>query len=442
MATLNKRAINTAKTHEGAPATPISPIQQLRRSVLSCLLWEDEFYEDGQTIAKRICALVGKCSVEDVVQLTIEAKRDMRLRHVPLLLTRELCRTKEGRMHLGQVIPEVITRPDDITELLAIYLTQKKTHRAPAKLAHQLRKHLGQTFEKFDEYKLAKWNGGKKAVSLKDAMKLTHPKAKSPEQLALWGRLIKGELTTPDTWEVSISATNDKKAEWTRLLTENKLGGLAMLRNLRNMREAGISDDLIKVGIDNINAGRLLPINFIAAANHNIQFEPQIEKKFLECFTGREKVGGKTIILIDVSGSMDEKLSNRGELKRMDVACSLGMIGAELFTDLRVFTFSNCVVEVPVRHGFALRDAITRSQPHGGTYLGQALGQLPDCERLIVITDEQSADKVAQRKGYMINIASNKNGVGYHQWVHIDGWSDAVLDYVIQYEKKAQKETH
>lgn len=438
MATINKRVRHTEVTHEGAPAAFITPIQQLRRSVMSCLLWEDGFYEDGKTIAERICDLVRQCKVEEVAKLAIEAKRDMRLRHVPLLLARELCRTKEGRKAMSSVIPEVVTRPDDITEILAMYFAQKKTHREPSKLPNQLRKYLGQSFEKFDEYKLAKWNGGSKAVSLKDAMKLTHPKAKNPEQSALWKKLIKGELKTPDTWEVAISAAKteeEKRVEWTRLISNDKLGGLAMLRNLRNMREAKVHDDLIKAGIDNINAGKLLPINFITAANHNVQFEPQIEQKFLECFTGREKVNGKTTILVDISGSMDEKLSGRSELKRIDVACSLAMIGAELFKDLRVFTFSNDVKEVPVRRGFALRDAITGSQQHGGTYLGQALGRIPDCDRLIVLTDEQSADRVEQRKGYMINVASNKNGVGYQQWVHIDGWSDKVLDYIVQKEK-------
>ncbi|MCE3290599.1 MAG: hypothetical protein K0R83_2611, partial [Caulobacter sp.] len=44
-------------THEGAPAVTLTTAQTLRRSVLSCLLWENEFYEDGQAIADRIAAL-------------------------------------------------------------------------------------------------------------------------------------------------------------------------------------------------------------------------------------------------------------------------------------------------------------------------------------------------------------------------------------------------
>ncbi len=46
------------RTHEGAPAKMISPELQLRRSVLACMLWENEFYEDGVEIAGRIKALV------------------------------------------------------------------------------------------------------------------------------------------------------------------------------------------------------------------------------------------------------------------------------------------------------------------------------------------------------------------------------------------------
>ena len=83
-------------TYEGAAAYSITPMQQLRRSVMSCLLWESEFYEDGKSISKRICELVTQCSVDEVAALAIEAKTQMRLRHVPLLLARELCRSKEG----------------------------------------------------------------------------------------------------------------------------------------------------------------------------------------------------------------------------------------------------------------------------------------------------------------------------------------------------------
>ncbi len=428
MATLNR--LQRIYTHEGAPAKRIDALAQLERSVMSCLLWEDGFYESGQTIGQRIAELVKQVPAEDVARAAIQAKQDMRLRHVPLLLTRELMRTAEGRKQAATLFPKVILRADDATEFLAIYWKDK----ADEPLAKQVKKHLGEAMRRFDEYQLAKYNGGQKAVKLRDVLRITRPKPVDDAQAELWRKLVKGELATPDTWEVELSKGGDKKAAWTRLLTEGKLGGLAMLRNIRNMTQAGVDADLIRHGIAGIQAGRLLPINFIAAARHNVQFEPELEAKFFECFGDKVKRTGETIILIDVSGSMDEKLSGRSELTQMDVACALAMIGRELFGSLRIFTFSNAVVEVPARRGFALRDAVIHSQPHGGTYLGQAVQALPKADRLIVITDEQSHDRVPDMKGYMINVASNKNGVGYGTWLHIDGWSDKVLDYIARYE--------
>ena len=95
-------------------------------------------------------------------------------------------------------------------------------------------------------------------------------------------------------------------------------------------------------------------------------------------------------------------------------------------------------VRVPSRQGFALRDALHASQPHGSTYLGRALQGIEEhYDRLIVITDEQSHDAVPnpRARGYMLNVASYQNGVGYAEWLHgfwthIDGWSDSTIEYI------------
>ena len=75
----------------------------------------------------------------------------------------------------------------------------------------------------------------------------------------------------------------------------------------------------------------------------------------------------------------------------------------------------------------------------GSTQLGAAVKMVSDLphDRLIVITDEQSADRVPEPKGlgYMINVASNRNGVGYGKWLHVDGWSDAVVRFICERER-------
>ena len=107
---------------------------------------------------------------------------------------------------------------------------------------------------------------------------------------------------------------------------------------------------------------------------------------------------------------------------------------------MEVFSFSDKLAEVPARRGFALRDAIDRSQRHNSTQLGHAVEELNrehGYDRLIVITDEQAHDSVPapRGKGYLINVASYKNGVGYGKWTHIDGWSESVVEYIRELER-------
>ena len=89
---------------------------------------------------------------------------------------------------------------------------------------------------------------------------------------------------------------------------------------------------------------------------------------------------------------------------------------------------------MPGRRGFALRDAVTGSQPHGGTELGKAVGSLPARDRLIVITDEQSHDPVPQMKGYMINVAAPRTASATASGCTSTAGSDKVLDYIVRYE--------
>jgi 60 kDa SS-A/Ro ribonucleoprotein len=155
----------------------------------------------------------------------------------------------------------------------------------------------------------------------------------------------------------------------------------------------------------------------------------------LKSLADQPKLGGRTIVLVDVSGSMTAPLSRRSEMQRTDAAYGLAVLVREIAEKAAVYSFSDRVVEVPARRGFALRDAIDASQRHSGTLLGKAvewLNQGERYDRLIVITDEQAHDRIPLPKGagYMINVASYKNGVGYGKWTHIDGWSESVIEYI------------
>jgi 60 kDa SS-A/Ro ribonucleoprotein len=429
----NKKTRET--THEGARAVAnLSDEQRLRRSVLSCMLWEDEFYEDGETISARITALAAKVDPKIVARLAVEARTEMNLRHAPLLLLTVLAKTGAGQEKLvANTVAEVVQRADELSELVAIYW---RNGRRP--LAAQLKKGLARAFEKFDAYELAKYDRPG-PVRLRDVLFLVHARPKAAEQAEIWKKLAEKELDSPDTWEVALSGGADKRATFERLLTEGKLGYLALLRNLRNMVEAGVDEALVKQAIrDRKGARRVLPFRFVAAARAAPVFDREIDAALKAVIEAQKRLAGRTIVLVDVSGSMDAPLSSRSDLKRIDAAAALASV---INGDVRVFTFSNDVVEAPARKGLAGIDAIVKSQVHGGTYLGKAVAHVNGLkhDRLIVITDEQSHDAVPEpvaERAYLINVASYRNGVGYGRWLHLDGFSEHVLRYVGEYEKR------
>ena len=108
-------------THEGAKASHISAEQQLRRSVMACMLWEDQFYEDGKSIADRIRELVPKVKPEAVQQIAIKARTEMKLRHVPLLLVYAMTESQAHKGLVADTLATVIQRADELTEYCAIY---------------------------------------------------------------------------------------------------------------------------------------------------------------------------------------------------------------------------------------------------------------------------------------------------------------------------------
>lgn len=430
----NVKFKDTAKTHEGGQSVTLPAVLELRRTVMANMLFEDAFYESGEDAAVRIQSLIKKVSFEAAAQIAIDAREKMKLRHVPLLITRELLRNHSGRK-VGDLVARVIQRPDELGELLALYWKDKKD----APLSAQLKIGLARALKKFNEYQLAKWNKDG-AVKLRDVLFLSHARPKDEEQKILFDKLTNNTLETPDTWEVQLSGGADKKETFTRLIQENKLGALALLRNLRNMIESGVNEDVIRQGLATMKTERVLPFRFITAAKYATRLEDALEQAMFKCLTEAPKLPGKTALLIDHSGSMSATISQKSEISRFDAAAALAMILREKAERCRVFTFSDRLFEVAPRRGFALLAAVKEVVNPVGTLLGSAVRKVyemfPECDRIIVITDEQSADRPPHPRGtgYIINVGGYKQGIAYGPWISIDGWSEAILDYIMEFE--------
>ena len=448
MASLNQKAVNRKRTHEGAMAAPTNAEQELRRSVMACLLWEDGFYESGIEVGARITALAHQCKPSFVGNLAIEARQIHYLRHVPLLLVCALA-GHPIKSRYAHVITDVIQRPDELTELVSMYWKLRGGKRP---LPAQMKKGLAKAFTKFDAYQLAKYNRDNE-VKLRDVMFMVHPKPKDEKQAITFSLLAENRLTAPDTWEVALSGGADKAETFTRLLQDKKLGYMALLRNLRNMREAGVSRSLIQQRLlEGAPRSKTLPFRFISAARAVPQYEPFLDQAMQLSTDELPKLKGKTLLLLDHSGSMNFPLSRKSDLSRRDAAAGLAILLAGICEELEAFSFSgsfygmqhgrNLIAPVPHRKGMAMADAYAKSMPNwGGTQLGKALQITDDgnYDRLIVLTDEQSHDHVPNPKGrgYMINVATNRYGVGYKPWIHIDGFSEAIVKWIQAYESES-----
>lgn len=467
----------TSPNAYGNQTRELTAYEKLQRSAINCLLWEDTFYEDGESIADRIKNYMEQVTPEQARSVLKEAKVENKLRHMPLFLLVNMA--KNGYL-TAEDVANTITRVDDMSELLSLYWstdwkdstgnTVKNKHTVPKSIVKGIQKAL----PKFDEYQLAKYRGDRYDVSLKTVIKMTHPKPENAEMEALWGRAINGNLATPDTWEVGLTNCHtpaEKKEFWTRMLTEktekgfNKLGALALIRNLRNMQSVNVDEDNIRSALGSASMSKILPFQLVTAARYAPQLEDVLETKLLESIDSMEKLEGDTVVLLDTSGSMRSPLSGKGETTCQDVAASMGAIIRGVCNKSIIYTFQEDIQVVPSgRKGFALIDCVRRA-PSGGTsvidctndavrmYKESHNGKYP--ARVIVVTDEQTNSDGTGRSwrrgttvkldnlpsncnGYIINVGTYENGVGYNNscnYVHINGWSENVLKYISAYEK-------
>lgn len=433
---LNTATVHRAQTHEGGRADAHqNPASELERAVATCLLWENTFYEKGEGVADRIASLCAQVPAETIAELAVKACNDYKLRHVPLFLCVQLCKLASGRKDglVSKTIAQVVQRPDEMGELISLY---RKEKRIP--LSGQLKKGLRAAFGKFSEYQFSKWNRDS-AVKLRDVMFMVSPKPVDDERAALYKAIAENKLTAADTWEVSLSAGSDKKETWERLLTEKKLGYMALLMNLRNMEQVHVERSFVESALlEGARKSKALPFRFVSAAKHAPAYAQTLSEAMCLALTDAPKLKGSTLLLVDVSGSMDAPVSGKSELMRLDAAGALGVLLREVCESCRVFTFSTALVEVQNFRGLPLLAGISQSQQHGGTELAGALrrlqGYIPKADRVIVITDEQSSDGNGANwtpRGYICNVAPYKPELETAGgWFRVNGWSERIVDWI------------
>lgn len=463
-------------THEGATGHVRDTRSEVFLLAVSNFVGADTFYEKGGDRGDRYTQLVRRLAVEDpawCVDFLRWLRGDGNMRTASLVGAAEFVKarldadkgadpagwnretTAEANANGGwnrRAIDAVLQRADEPGEMIG-YWTSKYGRRLPKPVKRGIADAVQCLY---NERSLLKYDTDSKGYRFGDVLNLVHA---SPDPAKPWqGDLFQYSLdrrhkrgTVPDpdslpilarnmaftefaeqdpnillnpdelnraglTWEAALSMAGskvDKAKLWEALIPS--MGYMALLRNLRNFDEAGVSDEIAaKVAAkladpEQVARSRQLPMRFYSAFNAapSLRWGHALEKALTASLANIPRLGGRTLILVDTSSSMNESFSRDGSLMRWDAAALFGIALGRSCKQADVVSFSSARYYMADRPG-----AKTKTFPlaRGGSVLGDVkqwrdggwfLGGGTDTaaalrkefsghDRVVIVTDEQA----------------------------------------------------
>ena len=434
LATTGARTIN----HQGGVGFLRDEKTELFLTAVSSLN-EDTFYESAKDRRGRIAELIKATSqdTEWTLGLVTWLRKEAGLRTIPSIIAAHSVKARLDKGISGSnryIISAALGRMDENAEILAYWMeTFGRT------IPSAVKRGVADSFLRgLNQSSYLKWRGkaSRGAVSLVDVINLTHPKPQTEEQAKIL-KLIVDEAYGNDTdtsgldviknrddflsmstesqikrlssdtagllikqasltHEVIAGAIGKIPAEvWENLIPH--MGYKALRMNLRRIHEAGVSDDTIDSitarlkDAEVIRKSNPMPLEFLAAfRNSPLDFAPAIQRAANYSLENVPALKGRTLILVDGSGSMGAPLSERGTLSREDAAKVFGAALAIRAESPTLVSFSDQSVEIAVRSKDLLRVAESIKGPGYGTDTRRAVSKHFDGhDRVIVVTDEQ-----------------------------------------------------
>lgn len=508
MARVNKNAQANAPVRtvskDGVPAFKQSMIVDLCERVVTSFFGEDKFYETGKQSNSEIINLIRAVAAEDpvfVAKLAILAREKFNLRTIPQVMTAELSKIHNGNSMVSALVDRVVQRPDEMSDILAYLIENfsKKETNVRGKAQHknkkipaQIRKGLDKALRKFDEHRLSKYSCAGRSVKLKDVINIVRPHPESPEQAAMWKRVLEDTLKTADTWETSLSQAGQdakredgsvdeekleslKKDAWETKILGKKLGYMAALRNIRNILQAGVSKEAhesLQAFLCNEKAvanSKQLPFRFYSAykaLQAESGIDPFTKKQYLTAlnralyFSGRNipRLKGRTVIVSDLSGSMDQKLSKMSDVSAKEVGAVLSSLATQFCEEVVTIGFGSQakVVDLTDDPNHTLDDVqkVLMTNVGHSTDADKVMRLLIDnnvkADNIIFFTDCQfngssytNAEREYRQKTNKDVFIYSVNLVGYGTTQHdpqnqrnifMAGWSDNLLKYIAEYQ--------
>ncbi len=429
----------TGVTFENAPGHVRDARSELFLLAVSNMVGEDTFYEAASDRDARFTALVRDLAVTDpdwTARLIGWLRTGAQLRSASLVAAAEFASARLAAGTAGghrAVIASALQRADEPGELLAYWLTAhgravpKPVKRGVADAAVRL----------YSERSLLKWDSPLRPMRFADVLELTHPTPVAAWQSALFRYAIdrrhdrveqvpvelamiaarsdlmalpvaerRAVLADPSrlaaagmTWESLagwLQGPLDATA-WQAVI--GSMGYMALLRNLRNFDDAGVSDDVAEqVAIrladpTQVAASRQLPMRFLSAyrAAPSLRWAAALERALSASLASVPSLSGRTLVLVDRSGSMFGPVSARSALNRADAAAVFGVALAVRARAADLVQFGTDCAPVRFRRGESVLRVIERFGHLGGTRTAEAVRRhYRGHDRVVIVTDEQA----------------------------------------------------
>jgi hypothetical protein len=449
-----------AVNHQGGVGYERSPTGELfLLATTSFDLTADTFYEGGDDRVTRFVDLVRTVTAADpdwMFRFLTWLRTKGNIRTAAVVGGVEACVTMAKAKVPGgrHMIATVLRRADEPGEAIAYFHARHGRN-----LPKPLKRGIGDAVTRlYNERSLLKYDTASHGIRFADVLALTHPGAGPQWQRDLfayavdrrYGRddapaslftiranaALRAQWESDDdtfdldpqrltaagmTWEDALSAVGgkvvDKADLWRNLIPT--MGFMALLRNLRNFDEAGLTDaDVAPVTAmladpEQVRASKQLPLRFLSAYRHtnNLRWRYPLELAINTAVENIPAVPGRTLILIDTSGSMNIPMSDRhgraadNPLLRWDAAVAFGLALARRCDTADVVSYSAGAVwynhnyaasmVFPTNPAESLLLAIDRWQRDGyfiggGTdTVGALRRHYRDHDRVVLLTDEQ-----------------------------------------------------
>ena len=463
MAKFNSPQTSKTVNKSGHVAYGMTDKAKLVTQVLCSFFDEKLFYGKNTEDMKQTIKSVIQKDPQFVSKLAVFARREFNMRSVSHVLTAYLAHEAKGKPFVRKTVKGVSLRGDDVTEIMSFYLS---TFGKP--VPNSLKKGIANVLTGFDEYTLAKYKGDGKEVKMRDLLCLCRPKPKDKAQEALWKRCLEGTLEVPTTWETQLSANGNNAETWEKLIDSGKLNYMAALRNLRNILTANprnVDKVLAKIADPvAVRKSKQLPFRYLSAyksVNASSKVYDALEAAVDASVDNLPKIPGTTVIAVDVSGSMGDRISAKSDVLCCEIAMMLGMIANRICENAILYTFDTSIKKYDVSHRNGILYTTIHSNMHGGgTNMSLPFQKMIQdhvkCDRVIILSDNEVnsgftwycrktvqalADEYRRTTGNDIWVhAIDLQGYGTQQFAGaktniIAGWSEKVFDFILLAEQ-------